>query len=67
MSAKHFVNGSPAELVADALESFIHLRPGIQFDKQHKSMSPLSPSQTPSTVIRSKKARRLSSLLTIGS
>uniref|UniRef100_A0A8H7K2P1 Dihydroxyacetone kinase n=1 Tax=Bionectria ochroleuca TaxID=29856 RepID=A0A8H7K2P1_BIOOC len=36
MSAKHFVNGSPAELVADALESLIHLRPGIQFDKQHK-------------------------------
>ncbi|KAK7219105.1 hypothetical protein V2G26_007108 [Clonostachys chloroleuca] len=36
MSAKHFVNGSPAELVADALESLTHLRPGIQFDKQHK-------------------------------
>jgi hypothetical protein len=43
MSAKHSVNGSPAELVADALESLTHLRPGTQFDKQHKSMSPLSP------------------------
>ncbi|KAK7214666.1 hypothetical protein V2G26_002669 [Clonostachys chloroleuca] len=36
MTAKHFVGGSPAELVVDALESLAQLRPGIQFDRQHK-------------------------------
>lgn len=57
MTAKHFVGGSPAELVVDALESLAQLRPGIQIDRQHKSMNQLPHSHSRPPIPTNSKAQ----------